>query len=311
MGNKTSPELFSELSELIAELDIKSTTAAKAIHRLKESDTPPDLKGVLEMVLEKVQHIRGLVEPMSGYSRELFIRSVTDGLTKLKNRSYFEEVIKKKIEEIDDASCIMVDIDHFGRYNNTYGHQQGDKALQLTAQVIEASAPTEFIARYGGEEFSIMLAGYSQLNGNTKDAAEKIRRNVEQSIVPAFSSEVMGIEKLLQLLGDGECHNAICRRAKRFLDTDDMIEGDYEAELKRQFILRAFKEELEDKDIDRRAFSRKLQKVRKYLHGIQRLTVSVGAAVRKKGESVESLIYHADRALYRAKELGRNQVFIL
>jgi diguanylate cyclase (GGDEF)-like protein len=310
MSSKTSPEIFSELSELIAELEITSSGVIKTMRDIDTSSLDSRSQETTRKITDRLAYINSLVRPMEEYSKELFAKSITDGLTNLKNRGYFEEVIKNEIENIEEASCIMVDIDHFGRYNNTYGHQQGDKALQTTAGIIETSVPTEFIARYGGEEFSIMLAGYSRLNGNTGKAAEKIRKNIENAVITPFAVEVMGVEKVIHYLGDGPLLREICDKVKDFLSDSINLAGDYESRLKSQFILNAFEDKLKDPGIDRQSFSRRLRKVRMYLHGMQKVTVSVGVAVRKPGESVESMIYHADRALYQAKEQGRNMVHV-
>ena len=97
--------------------------------------------------------------------------------------------------------------------------------------------------------------------------------------------------------------------ATRFLqETDDAPPAEYRQMLISQFGLRAFNDILKDTNIERQEIAKKLQKVRRYLASMQKITISLGVAKRKPGESVASLIYHADQALYNAKKHGRNCV---
>jgi diguanylate cyclase (GGDEF)-like protein/PAS domain S-box-containing protein len=109
--------------------------------------------------------------------------SITDTLTKLYNRRHFNEVILKEIarNKRDDNyfSFLMMDIDHFKLYNDTYGHQAGDNVLSLIAKYLidSLSRASDYAFRLGGEEFAIIFSGL-----NPKDAfefADKIRFGIE------------------------------------------------------------------------------------------------------------------------------------
>ena len=88
--------------------------------------------------------------------------SMIDGLTGLHNRAWLNVQLPGIIESSrvskTDLSIIMVDLDHFKRFNDTYGHVIGDDALQMAAKVLSAGLrPSDFAARYGGEEMIVIL----------------------------------------------------------------------------------------------------------------------------------------------------------
>lgn len=86
-----------------------------------------------------------------------------DGLTGLANRRSFDEVLSKAFAESrrsqQPLSLVMIDVDHFKRYNDVYGHPEGDRCLQQVAQAVMSAArrPRDFVARYGGEEMAMVL----------------------------------------------------------------------------------------------------------------------------------------------------------
>lgn len=105
-----------------------------------------------------------------------------DGLTGLANRRLLAKVLhqefKRAIRNQHYLSVLMLDIDHFKRFNDTHGHLLGDEVLVLVADAIQASCqrPSDFIARFGGEEFIIILP-QTDYHGAYKQA-EKIRKKI-------------------------------------------------------------------------------------------------------------------------------------
>ena len=99
--------------------------------------------------------------------------SSIDALTEIPNRRFFDERLdqewKRATRERDSISLLMIDIDHFKSYNDTYGHLQGDECLKTVARNLSQNLwrSSDIITRYGGEEFAVILPGtpsYSALN---------------------------------------------------------------------------------------------------------------------------------------------------
>lgn len=90
--------------------------------------------------------------------RQILYNSNTDFLTGLYNRRYFYEYVAKTRGN-QSISAIYADLDHFKQVNDHYGHQAGDEALVLTAELLRETFPDAFIARIGGDEFLITLIG--------------------------------------------------------------------------------------------------------------------------------------------------------
>ena len=102
----------------------------------------------------------------------------TDPLTGIANRRAFDHLLKEATEANDKAlSLLMIDIDHFKKFNDTYGHQVGDQVLRLVAALLtQITQGCGTVARYGGEEFSIILPRLDLVEAKT--IAETIRRTM-------------------------------------------------------------------------------------------------------------------------------------
>ena len=108
--------------------------------------------------------------------------AITDGLTELFNHRYLHETMGRTLERCrrDDRplSLIMLEIDSFKRYNDTYGHQRGDDVLRTVAELLrKGSRTSDLVARYGGDEFMIVLPYTSKETAS--EIAERLRRAVE------------------------------------------------------------------------------------------------------------------------------------
>ena len=102
--------------------------------------------------------------------------ATTDGLTELYNHRYFQDQMRMQIANSQryntEFSMIIVDIDHFKSFNDTYGHQAGDAVLKQVAQTLKNnSRATDIVCRYGGEEMSIILT-----NTDKEEAMKKAQR---------------------------------------------------------------------------------------------------------------------------------------
>lgn len=125
-------------------------------------------------------------------NKELDRLSRTDALTGLFNRRYFEERFAVEFARSNryraPLSCLMIDIDHFKRINDSHGHAFGDKVLQAVATVAQDTLrDVDMLARYGGEEFLALLPETGP--AEALRVSERVRRGIEQL---KLSAEVMG-----------------------------------------------------------------------------------------------------------------------
>lgn len=117
-----------------------------------------------------------------------------DALTQLANRRYFNFFLQQEWKRLQrkkqPISLLICDVDYFKRYNDTYGHLQGDWCLQKVAKVIKESAQrsTDLSARYGGEEFAIILPD-TDING-AFSVARNLQENLKNCQIIHQSSEV-------------------------------------------------------------------------------------------------------------------------
>ena len=109
--------------------------------------------------------------------------ATTDGLTELYNHRYFQEQIRMQVEQSKryntSFSLIIIDIDFFKKFNDTFGHQSGDAVLRGVAQTLKRNVrATDIVCRYGGEEMSIILP--NTLKGEAFSTAQKICSRVAE-----------------------------------------------------------------------------------------------------------------------------------
>ncbi|OGP59102.1 MAG: hypothetical protein A2V67_08160 [Deltaproteobacteria bacterium RBG_13_61_14] len=145
-----------------------------APHAFSEND--------IRFFLAVAEHVAVAVEHALAFqqTKELSNR---DELTNLYNRRYFFERFEKEVERAKRyeriLSLIMIDIDHFKNYNDSFGHLMGDALLQKLAQIMEQNLrKADVLARYGGEEFFILLPETDK--EQARQVAEKLRRTVEE-----------------------------------------------------------------------------------------------------------------------------------
>lgn len=141
-----------------------------------------DVANLLESFSDMLSSFRSIVNQITGKKAELEILAVTDDLTKLYNYRYFQRRLAEELEEAAkncyQVSLVMIDIDYFKQFNDTYGHPQGDRVLRSVAQIIKNTLrESDVVVRYGGEEFAIVLSRTSKYE--SLEIAERIRMNIE------------------------------------------------------------------------------------------------------------------------------------
>ena len=138
-----------------------------------------------------VQMQRALVKlagQLNDANQELQRLSMTDGLTGLANRRMFDESLAREwrrcLRHKKPMSIVMLDVDWFKKYNDRYGHQDGDECLRAVAGELARSAPrpSDLVARYGGEEV-VMILGDTGQDGATW-VASRIRQHVDALQLP-------------------------------------------------------------------------------------------------------------------------------
>lgn len=172
----TSPQLYEpDTSRLVAHAVVAGPSylalALVSWYMMREIGRREHLKGETERRLGEMRQLRDHYQQAAH----------TDHLTNLPNRSYFEtrlrEEIKRARRQEQEFALIFLDIDDFKLINDSRGHQAGDEALKLVAEVLCLNArEIDLVARHGGEEFTALLVGAS-LEG-TQDFFERVREEV-------------------------------------------------------------------------------------------------------------------------------------
>ena len=127
---------------------------------------------------------------------ELHRLATRDGLTSVANRRSFDQTLntewRRATRESRTLSLLMIDVDYFKRYNDTYGHQGGDECLRQVAAAMSdvVMRSSDAVARYGGEEFAILLPATDPPGALI--VAERIRAAVEALALPHAQSDIAG-----------------------------------------------------------------------------------------------------------------------
>ncbi|MBM9612766.1 diguanylate cyclase [Desulfobulbus rhabdoformis] len=127
-------------------------------------------------------------------NEQLIILSVQDGLTSIANRRMFDSYLSKEwhraMREQTPLSLILLDVDFFKHYNDTYGHQQGDRCLIAIAEIMQKHIrrPADLAARYGGEEFALILPNTE--NKGACKVAEGVRQGIQDLHIEHRTSDV-------------------------------------------------------------------------------------------------------------------------
>lgn len=149
-----------------------------------------DDEGQLIAVVETLRDITVQKEAQIALQR----LATKDGLTGIANRRGFDEALiaewRRALRDQTTLSLLMLDVDHFKRFNDTYGHQKGDDCLKIVAAAIQEKAfrPADLVARYGGEEFVVLMPN-TPLSG-ARMVATRIQEHVHGQGIPHQTSEI-------------------------------------------------------------------------------------------------------------------------
>lgn len=175
--NRSHIKALGEVSEAAASSDPR-TIIAKLVDELsKATSRAAQLEANFTATSEELDSIRDSLKAAEQ-------RSNTDALTGLANRHSMDEFLRlaqiAAMEKDEALSVFLIDIDHFKKFNDDYGHQVGDQVLRLVAKVLqEGVREVDLAARYGGEELIAVLPG-ADLEACTA-VAERIRRRIAEA----------------------------------------------------------------------------------------------------------------------------------
>lgn len=181
------------------------------------------LKAEMARSREREEELLQVKRELEKANRELECLSCLDGLTGIFNRRRFDEDLQREWDRAQRngqaLSIVLVDIDCFKSYNDTYGHQLGDTCLTKVARELQATAKrsSDLVARYGGEEFAIILPnldydGAVRMGGLLKEAVVELHLDHRASHVMPFVTVSVGIatalpsadQKAKQLVGQAD-----------------------------------------------------------------------------------------------------------
>ena len=180
---KDSNKLLTEFHHILGQRkgDMQSLET-ETIHQVEKGKEPELMIGALRMAFHKI------IDSMDEDINNLQALTTHDSLTGLHNRRSLDERLKKLVHRVREGeislSVIFLDIDHFKKFNDDYGHRIGDQALATVAGIIKQSLQKimaqdngdYFASRYGGEEFAILLPECHEPEGIA--IAETIRKNL-------------------------------------------------------------------------------------------------------------------------------------
>jgi len=160
-----------------------------------------DSSELIQLVRQRMDGLRQLIQLTGMAIASLNLRtrlesqSIRDPLTGLFNRHFMQISLERELSRAarrhQTLAIYMLDVDHFKKFNDTYGHAAGDLALKTISEIFRTSIRMEDIAcRYGGEEFTIMLPDMTQ--ESAFERAETIRRAIENLRIPLHGTTISG-----------------------------------------------------------------------------------------------------------------------
>jgi len=149
---------------------------------------------IQEVLSERNQKLRELSQKLEDANKKLNAMATTDKLTGIANHRKFMEFISREWEiarrNNKPLSLLIADIDYFKKFNDTYGHLEGDKCLKKIGETLKKSTkrPGDIVARYGGEEFTVLLPDTD--SKGALDVAKRMKKNIISLKIPHKKSDI-------------------------------------------------------------------------------------------------------------------------
>ncbi|KEX95287.1 GGDEF domain-containing protein [Pseudomonas umsongensis] len=190
-------------------------------HRQQRDEREQEVAARLQSLAERVAHMEQEAQGFREHLEEQRQKALIDPLTGLPNRAAWSERLEYEIgqwqQHGNTLMLAMLDLDHFKRINDNYGHLAGDKVLKIIASVLRKRLrPTDFIARFGGEEFVLLMPSTVPANG--MKLLETLRASIEACPFH-FKGEPVTITLSIGLAAfrAGEHGDAVLKRADQAL----------------------------------------------------------------------------------------------
>ncbi|WP_372872096.1 GGDEF domain-containing protein [Shewanella sp.] len=196
--------LLSRIGQLSQGSESFQTSIESFGKQLQQDNDPEALHGLVKQVLADVDKVlsdhdlirdslrsmREELDHLQNEINELSVISVTDKLTGLHNRRAYEDEVARQLAQDEHKCCLLViDIDWFKHFNDTWGHNAGDKVLVYVAHNLKMGVKgDDFVARYGGEEFVILLKDTSAANACL--VAESLRERIAHKTLKLGKDQV-------------------------------------------------------------------------------------------------------------------------
>ncbi len=183
-ANDTQGNVGPFAEDIIPLIEALSSQASVAMENRALLDEQETLKQQLEREVDaRTEELKEALIKLSEAHIILKETNTIDAVTGIRNRQYFDEVLGQEWRRAQrqgyDISMLLLDIDHFKKVNDTFGHLAGDECLNAVATEIDRmfNRPSDVVARYGGEEFAVVLPYVSA--DNAKSLAEQLRQVIE------------------------------------------------------------------------------------------------------------------------------------
>ncbi len=241
--------ILQEVTELTGQTEKYESFISGSVRMLSDNPSPGEVKNIVKTIIDETKTLgdygktvqnrlvetTDILESLKRDFEQAKTEALIDFLTGIPNRKAFEQVLTECISEAmtgaENLSLLLIDIDHFKRFNDEYGHLIGDNVLKFVVKKIrELVKGRDFLVRFGGEEFAVILP-QTPLEG-AQTLAENIRNYFAQAKLKEIAT----------------------------------------------------------------------------LRNLGKISVSIGVACYRPGESPETFISRSDGALYFAKNAGRNRV---